>query len=163
MILGGVGVLVLIMLIVMANGGGDDDDEGGNTDNQSNQPAKQPEAPAPKVQLGSAKAGKTPDRPAPALSQELLSKITGLYREAKAVSDEGIKLTKAGEREQGVAKQNEAKVKIDAIKAMIDDQLLWQEEADMGDWAQPPEYATLTNIYAKISRTQKSIRMNGGK
>lgn len=164
MILGGVGVLVLIIILVANSGGGGGDEEGGNDDNQqTQQPAKQPEPAKVNVPAGTAKAGATPDRPAPPLTQDLLGKVTELYQQARALSDEGIKLTKSGEREQGVAKQMAAKVKIDQLKAMIDDQLTWQEEAEMGDWQQPAAYGSLTRLYAKISKTQKTIRMNGGK
>ncbi len=165
MILGGLGVAVLIVIIIMANRGGDDEEV--NPDNQSTkqpgkQPAKQPE-PKTNLKMSEGVAGKTPGRPAPPLTQATLTKITELLAEAKAISNEGIKLTKSGNNPEGSAKQSEAKVKIDQLKALIEEQSLWQEEADMGDWAQPAEYITLARIYATISRTQKTIRMNGGK
>jgi len=162
MILGGLGVVVLIIILVMANKGGGEEEN--DSDSQlTNQPAKQSKPAKTNLRMSEAVGGKTPDRPAPLLTQETLTKITELLAEAKAISNEGIKLTKSGSNPEGAAKQSEAKVKIDQLKAMIEEQSLWQEEADMGDWAQPAEYITLARIYATISRTQKTIRMNGGK
>lgn len=162
MILGGLGVVVLIIILVMANKGGSED-QNNSSNEPAKQPAKQPEAPKTNLTMANAKGGKTPDRPAPPLTQATLTKVTELLAEAKALSNEGIKLTKSGSNPEGAAKQSAAKVKIDQLKAMIEEQSLWQEEADMGDWAQPAEYITLAKIYATISRTQKTIRMNGGK
>ena len=53
--------------------------------------------------------------------------------------------------------------KIDAIKALIEGPSTWYEEADFGGWAIPAEYATMNKIYGKVSRLEKTIRMNGGK
>ena len=89
--------------------------------------------------------------------------MSALYSEAKALSDEGIKLQKSGEKMAGSAKQSAAKVKVDAIKDLIEVQSLWYEEADMDGWAIPGEYRAMNKIYAKLSRLEKTIRMNGGK
>ena len=162
MVFGGLGVVVLIIIIAMANRGGGEVDA--DTDNESTkQPEKQSETRKPRVQLSDAQRGKTPDRPAPPLTQETLSAVSKLLAEAKALSDEGIKMRLGGDNRGCRAKQSQAKVKIDQLKSMIETQSLWQEEADMGDWAQPAEYVTLANIYIKIGRTQKTIRMQGGK
>lgn len=165
MILGGAALVLVLILVLVNSGGGGSDDDNNNNDSGGNTPAQQPaqRTPSPSVTVGSDTSGKTPDRAAPPLSQDMLSKMTSMYAEAKALSDEGIKLQKSGEKIAGSAKQSAAKVKVDAIKDMIEEQSLWYEEADMGGWAIPGEYTAMNKIYAKISRLEKTIRMNGGK
>lgn len=158
MIIGGVGVLVLIVILVMVNSGGDDkNDTGGNA------PAKQPEKPRGSVPLPGASAGNTPDRPAPPLTQDTLDKMAKLLAEAKAISNSGFALLKDGKNMEARTKQSEAKVKIDQIKALIEEPSLWYEEADMGEWSIPAEYVAMNRLYSKMSTLQKTIRMQGGK
>ena len=164
MLIGGVGIAVLIIILVMVSQNGGDDEGNKPADKQqAKTPAKQPEKPKAAVQLGAAQAGKTPDKPAPALTVAMLQQMRDGYQEAKKLGDEGIRLTKEGKKQEARTVLSEAKVKIDAIKAMIDKQLTWQEEADFGDWAQPAEYTTMSAIYGKIARLEKTVRMNGGK
>lgn len=162
MILGGVGVVVVIIVLVMMNSGkGGDDDS--SSKKQPAAPAKQPVTPKTQLKVSGAQAGKAPEKPAPALTAETLAKMRDQYAAAKVLGDEGIRLRKEGKNKECGAKMSEAKRKIDAIKAMVEPQLRWQEEADFGDWAQPGEYVTMANIYAKLARLEKTVRMNGGK
>lgn len=164
MIIGGVGLLVLIIILVMVNSGGGGDetnDAGGNTPPQ--QPATQLEQPRSNVPMSSGSAGKTPDRAAPLLTQATLGKMQNLLIEATAISDAGMKMLGKGENMASRRKQSEAKVKVDQIKDLIEEQSGWFEEADMGGWSIPSEYVTMNNIYAKLSKLEKRIRMQGGK
>lgn len=161
----GAGLVVVIFIGVMVamKSGGDDKGEKPADKPQVKTPAKQPSKPMSPMKLGAAQAGKTPDKPAPAMTVEMLQEMRDGYQAAKKLSDEGIRLRKESKNMEARAKMAEAKVKIDAIKAMIDKQLTWQEEADFGDWAQPAEYTTMSAIYGKIARLDKTVRMNGGK
>lgn len=164
MIIGGVGLLVLIIILVMVNsGGGDDDtnDTGGNA--PAKQPASQPEKLRSNVPVSGGAAGKSPDRPAPALTQDTLNKMADLLAEAKSISNSGFALLKEGKNMAARTRQSEAKVKIDQIKALIEEPSLWYEEADMGDWSIPAEYVAMNKLYSKMSTLQKTIRMQGGK
>jgi len=163
MIAAGVGVLVLVIFIMSSGGGGGGEPDQGSEDQSTSQPTTQSQPAPANVRLANAQSGKAPGRPAPPLTQETLSKVRSLLAEAKALSDDGIRLRKTGDNMGCRKKQSEAKVKIDQLKAMIETQSLWQEEAEMGDWAQPAEYVTLGRIYAKIGMTEKTIRMQGGK
>lgn len=166
MILGGAGLLVVILALVMFNKGGGDETPSNGGSSGGAKPAAQSSQPAPvavNVEMSAAKSGKTPERAAPPLTQETLTKMETLYAEAKAISDAGIKLQNSGQKMAGSAKQAEAKVKIDAIKALIEGPSGWYEEADFGGWAVPAEYATMNKIYGKVSTLEKTIRMNGGK
>jgi hypothetical protein len=163
MILGGLGVVALVIFLLTSGGGGGGGGEDESNDQSNRQPPQQSQPPTPSANMSSAQGGKAPGRPAPPLSQETLSKVRQLLAEAKTMSDDGIRLRKSGDNKGCRAKQSAAKVKIDQIKSMIETQSLWQEEAEMGDWAQPAEYVTLARIYVKIGTTEKTIRMQGGK
>tara|TARA_R110002096_G_scaffold358_15_gene2157 strand:- start:366 stop:860 length:495 start_codon:yes stop_codon:yes gene_type:complete len=164
MIIGGAGLLVLILILVMANSGGsgDENNESGGT-TPAKQPANQPAKPRGDVPVAGSSAGKTPDRPAPPLSQATLGKMRDLLAEATAISDAGMKLLGQGENMESRRKQSEAKVKVDEIKDLIEKPSRWYEEADMGGWAIPGEYVTMNRLYAKLSKLEKRIRMQGGK
>lgn len=164
LIMGGAGLLVLIVILAVVNSGGSASDQ--EDDTAGNASASQPaQAQVPKSIIGSSssKSGMTPDRPAPSLSQETLVKMEALYRKAKAVSDEGIRLGIAGDNMKKRAKQSEAKVFIDAAKSLVESHSLWFEEADMSGWEVPGIYVTMNKIYGKLSTLQKTVRMNGGK
>ena len=164
MIIGGVGLLVLILILVIANrgGGGDEDNDGGG-DTPAKQPASQPQQQRSDVPVAGGAAGKTPDRPAPALSQATLGKMRDLLAEATEISNAGMKLRLAGENMPARKKQSEAKEKIDEIKNLIAGPSGWYEEADMGGWSIPGEYVTMNRLYAKLSKLEKQIRMQGGR
>ncbi len=163
LIMGGAGLLVLIVILAVVNSGGSASDQEG--DAAGNSSAKQPaQADAPKSIIGtsSSKSGMTPDRPAPSLSQDTLAKMQDLYRQAKAISDEGMRLGIAGDNKKKRAKQSEAKVLIDKAKSLVESHSSWFEEADMEGWAVPGVYVTMNKIYGKLSTLQKTVRMNGG-
>lgn len=166
LILGGVGALVLIVVLVMLNSKSGDEGDGDDPQNQQQQAAPQPKAPAStpmQLKHGSAKAGKKPDRPAPTLTNEMLQEANGMIEEAKALNNEGVKLRNAGDNRAARAKQSEAKRKLDEVIAFLDAPATWQEEADLEGWAMPAEYVTLGNLYVRIAKYQKRIRMSGGK
>jgi hypothetical protein len=164
MIIGGAGLLVLIIILVMvkSRGGGDDaDDTGANA--PANQPATQPEKPRSNVAVSGGLPGKSPDRPAPTLTQDTLNKMSDLLAEAKSISNSGFALLKEGKNFEARTRQSEAKVKIDEIKALIEEPTLWYEEADMDDWSIPAEYVAMNKLYGKLSTLLKTIRMQGGR
>ncbi len=164
MIIGGAGLLVLILILVMFNsrgGGGDADDTGANA--PAKQPANQPEKPRSNVAVSGGLPGKSPDRPAPTLTQDTLNKMSDLLAEAKSISNSGFALLKEGKNIEARTRQSEAKVKIDEIKALIEEPTLWYEEADMGDWSIPAEYVAMNKLYGKLSTLLKTIRMQGGR
>lgn len=124
---------------------------------------KAPHVPAPSsVPLGAAKKGKTPDRPAPPLTSEMLGKATALLDEAKTLSNDGVKARTAGDNEGARQKQSAAGDKIEAAKASLKEQSRWQEDADLGDWAQPAEYVALANLWTQLTTLEKKVRMSGG-
>ncbi|MCK5944059.1 MAG: hypothetical protein KAI24_18890 [Planctomycetes bacterium] len=164
LILGGVGaaVLVIVLVIVSSKKGGDDGDGDQQDQQQQAQPETKPHVPKTTLKMGSAQAGKTPDRPAPRLTVEMLQQARDLIQEAKVLNNEGVKLRNAGKNMEARAKQSEAKRKTDEVKALLDIPATWQEEADMEGWAMPAEYVTLGNLYGEIAKLEKRIRMSGG-
>jgi len=166
MILGGAGALLLVLLLVVMNSGsGDDGEEGGANQPETRQPAR-PAASQPQatdLKMASASAGKTPDRPAPTLTREMLQKANAMIDAAKALNNEGTRLRNAGDNRGARAKQSEAKRKLDEAIEYLAAPSAWQEEADLEGWAMPAEYVTLGNLYVRIAKYQKRIRMGGGK
>lgn len=166
MILGGVGVLVVVVVLVMMNSGSggkpDPAPETAQPKPAAAAPAGQPAAPAP-VELASAKTGKTPSRPAPTLTQDMLGKVRSLTATAGALFNEGVKLRNGGDNAGARDKQAQAKDTLDQVQSLLKDQLLWQEEAQMEGWAQPAEYITLEREYGATMTLTKKVRMQGGK
>jgi len=122
----------------------------------------QPHVPRTELQMGSAKRGKAPDRPAPTLTQEMLQEAAARIQEAKELNNEGVTLRNKGDNRGARDKQSQAKDKIDAAVAVLDAPAAWQEEADLEGWAMPAEYVTLSNLFGQIAKLQKRIRMSGG-
>jgi len=162
MILGGVGLLVVVVVLVMMNSGGGDQ----NTAETAPKPAATQPASTPKttvaVPTGSARAGKTPTRPAPALTAQMLQQSAELLAEAKALCNDGITARTAGDNQGARDKQSQAKDKIDAAKQLMTVPLGWQEEADLEGWAMPAEYGALEKLYGQLSSLEKRVRMSGG-
>lgn len=165
MLLGGIGLLVVVVLIIISSQGGGE--SGGGKDG----PAKaatpdigKTQTPAkPPVQLGAATSGKTPGRAAPALTTEMLGKVTDLKQQMEAHYNDGSKARTAGDNAAAREHQAKAKDMLDQIDKLIEPQLLWQEEAEMGGWAQPAEYVALAKLYGSVSKLAKMVRMGGGK
>ncbi|MEZ6036913.1 MAG: hypothetical protein R3F29_05500 [Planctomycetota bacterium] len=160
MILGGVGVVVVIILLVVMN-------QGGGSEKKSDKdatPAK-PAAAAPAmptVQVSGAAAGKTPSKPAPALTADMLGQVQKLLDEATALQNQGATLRTNGDNQGARDVQSQAAAKLETLRNLIDNQLTWQEEAEMEGWAQPGEYVTLGKMWTKIAKLEKAVRMGGG-
>lgn len=166
MIVGGVGALLVVLVLVILNSrAGDDGDQGNVQQAAPRQPAK-PVAAAPQptdLKMANASAGKTPDRPAPTLTRDMLQKANVMVDAAKALNNEGTRLRNSGDNRGARAKQSEAKRKLDEAIKFLEAPSAWQEEADLEGWAMPAEYVTLGNLYVRIAKYQKRIRMGGGK
>jgi hypothetical protein len=161
MVLGGVGLVVVVAAFFYVSGGGD----GGTKATPAAPPAAAAPAgkpaPAP-VPMEAAKAGKTPARAAPALTQATLDQIKALTEKAKGLYNEGVTARNGGDNTAARSKQSAAKDCLDEQKKLVETQLLWQEEAQMENWAQPAEYIALEKLYAEASKLEKSIKMAGG-
>lgn len=167
MVFGGVGVLVVVVVLVMMNSGGGKS----NAAAPSSPPASaagtgggsSAAATPSALTLASAKAGKAPARPAPTLTREMIETVRARTAEASALYNEGVKARTAGDNAAARDKQAAAKAALDQINTQLADQLLWQEEAQLENWAQPAEYVTLEREYGKAMSLTKKIRMGGGK
>jgi hypothetical protein len=126
----------------------------------SQKPATAPAAP---VQLAAAKTGKAPARPAPPLTQQMLDEVRALTKAASVLYNEGVTARTAGDNTTARDKQASAKDTLERLDVMLKAQLLWQEEAQMEEWAQPAEYVTLEREYGAAMNLTKKIRMGGGK
>lgn len=161
MVIGGVGLAVVVVLLVVMNSGGGTNPTPANTPNPAPKAAAPAPAPNP-VQLAAAKAGKTPSKPAPALTGEMLQQARALIDAATDSCNQGIKARSAGDNHKARELQSVAKAKLDELKKVLAKPLLWQEEAQFEDWAQPAEYMTLEKLFGEYAKLEKKVRMNGG-
>ena len=139
------------------------------TTQQPSTPASTPAAtPAPTpasspLQLQSAKQGKTPKEPAPALTQATLQELSSLLDKVTTLRNESV-TARAGssDNQPARAKMSEAYDLLQQWQQKVDAPLRWQESAQMDDWAQPAEYVTLEKLYAKFQRLNNEVRRGGG-
>lgn len=161
LVIGGAGVAVVGLLVVLLS-------DGGNQKPSAEAPPGKPAAAVAPAQAAApaarepARSGKTPGKPAPALTDAMLQQARGLLAEAKALCNEGVAARTAGDNQEARSKQALAKDKLDQIKAMLAAPAIWQEEAQLGDWAQPAEYVALEKLYNEVSKLEKQVRMSGG-
>ena len=117
----------------------------------------------PSVALGKARSGKPPAKPAPELTVETLQKLQAMLDEAKELINDGKRArTGRGDNAAARTKMGEASELLRKWEQMIAAPLLWQEDAEMEDWAQPAAYVTLSKMYDKFAKYQKEARMGGG-
>ena len=45
---------------------------------------------------------------------------------------------------------------------LVESNLLWQEEAQLGDWAQPAEYTQLEKLFGAYQTLNNKVRKQGG-
>jgi len=166
MIIGGIAVVVVIVLVLVMRSGGGGAAAATNGDKAAAKESPKAETPAPPsgapVELAGAKAGKPAGRPAPPLPAETLQQLNDLFAKAKALYAEGVKARTAGDNTGARQKQSEATKLLEQWRALIEKQLNWQEEAQMGDWAMPAEYMTLEKLYLPYQDLLKRVRMGGG-
>jgi hypothetical protein len=164
-LLGGAVVLVVVGVLVLNHGGAAAAGTGagvapapvaGNAA-PSSQPASD------KIALAAAKAGKTPARPAPALPASTLQELSDLLGRIKALRNESVDArTSRADVQTARDKMGEAKQLCEQWLGKIQPQLSWQEEAQMDNWAQPAEYATLERLYQTYQRLENEVRRGGG-
>jgi hypothetical protein len=159
MVLGAIAVVVVVVLIVMMKGGSKDS---GTNDTQSPTPTPAAAKSAPAAPGSSAKAGKTPAKPAPALTTETLQQCREQQAKAQALYNEGSKARTAGDNTTARDKMAQAKVIIDQINQTLAAPMLWQEEAQMEDWTQSGEYIDLEKFVTALASLEKMVRMGGG-
>jgi len=162
---GAAAIAVVIVLVIMMRSGDDESttDKGRDTTTETPDTTTPRSVTPANASSGSAKAGKTPATPAPALTHETLGKLDELFAQAKKHYNVGVTKRRAGDNRGARAAQAEAKILLEQWEELIRPQLLWQEEADMEDWAQPAEYGLLTRKYAPFSSLQNMVRKGGGK
>lgn len=161
---GAAAIAIVIILVVMMRNPGKDENE--NSDVQKpavTQPDGNKTSPDSSPPKGRPRTGGTPDRAAPALTNETFTRLDEILADAKKHYNEGVTRRNAGDNTGAREAQAKAKTLLDQWENLIRGALDWQEEADMDDWAQPAEYEILTRKYTSFSSLQKMVRMGGGK
>lgn len=161
MLLGGVGLLVVIGLVVVLGGGKKDGDNAAAAATKPPVAAPAAATPTP-TPASAAKAGKTPTKPAPALSAAVLADARTLLADAKALSNEGVQARNAGNNELARQKQSAASDTVEAIKATTAANWAWLEEAELEGWSMSGEYADLGKLYTDLLNLENRIRKGGG-
>jgi hypothetical protein len=164
MLFAGIGVAVLIAVFVMMSDGGSkaaaDDTRKPSQANPVSAPAAVPSAPPV---TSTARAGKTPAEPPPVLSAATLGQARELEAKMKSYYNEGVNARTSGDNAMARDKQALAKQTYDEIEKLLQPALLWQEKADLNDWAQPAEFVELARFYNGVAALNKRVRMGGGK
>ena len=170
MVIAVVGGVITVMLLAWLAMGGDGEGDNGGQPQQPAAPSNQAPTPPPTptdntardlLAGGTAKEGKPPTRPAPAITEAMVNEWSRLYQESKNHYNNYQREHAAGNREAKLREAALAKDKLDAAKAALDEPMLWWDEAILEDWAMPAEYAALEPIHKKWSTLNKKIRMTG--
>jgi hypothetical protein len=115
------------------------------------------------VSLGGAKAGKTPEQPAPPLTLATLQELQDLLTRIKTLRNEAVTArTGSSDVQKARASMGEAKQLLEQWEAKVAAPLGWQEQAQLENWAQPAEYVTLESLYATYARLDNEVRKGGG-
>ncbi|GAB4136217.1 MAG: hypothetical protein Fur0037_00640 [Planctomycetota bacterium] len=118
-------------------------------------------SPAPSRDASGA-PGAEPRKPAPPLTDRDLAGLRKLLLEAKRLHNEGVLARSSGDNAGARAREGEARAILESWREGIADQLLWQEEAQMEGWRQPPSYSALERIFEEYQTLTKKVRMGGG-
>jgi hypothetical protein len=164
LLIGAAVVVVVVLVLVFQSGGSGKANAGESQQSNSAAPVASPAVPkAEPVQLGSAKAGKVPTTPAPPLTQQTLQELSDLLQQVKTLRNEAVTArTGSSDTQLARAKMGAAKTLLDQWKQKVEAPLLWQESAQMEDWAQPAEYTALERLYATFQRYDNEVRKGGG-
>lgn len=159
MILAGA-IIVLVAAYVGFNSGGGGDPTPPAEQPKAAQPAAKQEAPKPKpvVEAGSAKAGKPPKRPAPAIDERVYEKTDAWYDQARKLFEDGQKLRDKGDSNAFQKKMHEAWDIMEQIPPALDSYTTWEEEANMGNWAVPAEYDALRKRLARYDELRMKLK-----
>ncbi len=158
-----VGAIAVVVLLLVMSGGGSNKPaaSGSSTSTPAAAPAASPTA-VVSVPAGSAKAGKTPDRPAPALTQDTLGKLAQLQAQATELFNESVNLRNGGDNMKAREAAGRAKDVLDQWNQLVEPNLLWQEEAQLGEWSQPAEYIQLEKLFGAYQTLNNKVRKQGG-
>lgn len=161
----GVGAAVVVGLAIVLTRNGDKPADQGTPTPAVAKPAEtsKPAPAASNLQMSTAKAGKTPTTPPPALTPATLQELDVLLGQIKALRNEAVTARQGSGDNQGArAKMSEAYKLCVQWQQKVDAPLRWQENAQMEDWAQPAEYVTLEKLFAGFQKLNNEVRKGGG-
>ncbi len=151
------GVGLLVILYFAFGGSGDKKQPEEPPTKSEQQPAK--EAAPKKLTGGKARAGKTPDEPAPKIDPAKMAKAEELFKGAKADWNEAQKAR--GDRPVFKGHLDAAWEKFEEQRALLEEYSDWYEKADFGGWAIPAEYEALTkrqHIWGKVRQSVHKVK-----
>jgi hypothetical protein len=162
-LIGGIGVAVLVLVFVLAGGGTSQPAQAAGA------PARTKAAPAPAAaEAPPAPAapgkGRTPDKPAPPLSDETLAQLGRTCELARTLYNQSVTARAEGDVAAARSAAGEAAKVLEQWKALVRPNLAWQEDAQMGSWSQPAEYLRLERLYQQQAELTNKVRraMGGG-
>ncbi len=101
--------------------------------------------------------GKTPDRPAPEISEADLQQAEQFYAEAKKLDIQARKAQKAGDNSAFNRLINDSWDKLEEVGPVLKPYNDWFELADLEDWAIPGSYLRYEKRIAKIEKLRGRI------
>lgn len=163
------GALVLGAVLFFAASGGSSTSSGTTppTPTPTQNPTPTPASPSPSVDLSGsqAKAGKTPDRPAPKIQQADMDRAEELFRKGQEKWNDAQRARQAGDTTTYAAALAEAFDHLQGQRKALEAYTDWLDEADFEDWALPGEYVALRKrlgvydpMYQKVKKLKQTSR-----
>ncbi len=170
----GIGVVAVIAVIAvfMLGGGGNSGGEGGgggaaaagtpsNGATGGSSSASTPD-PVPSsdatLPAAEAKPGKTPTKPAPAITQAALDEANLHYRNAVDLWNKGSKARDAGDSTVYTDSLKEAFDEMEALRDALRSQTDWLDEADLEGWAIPADYEGLRRLLGPWDKHYQKVK-----
>jgi hypothetical protein len=160
LIVAGAIIVLVAAYIAFTSGGGGGESTAAANQTKPPAPVVKQEAPKPKstAELGTAKAGKTPKRPAPAIDTKVYEKTDGWYDQSRKLFEDGQKLRDKGDSAAFQKKMHEAWDLMELIGPALETYTTWEEEANMADWAVPAEYDALRKRLARYDELRMKLK-----
>lgn len=165
--LGGAVVLGVILYFATSGGGGSGTNAPKPAESQRSTSTPTPSQSAPSVDLSGsqAKAGKTPDRPAPKIAQADMDRAEELFRKGQEKWNDAQRARQAGDTTTYAAALAEAFDHLQGQRKALETYTDWLDEADFEDWALPAEYVALRKrlgvydpMYQKVKKLKQTSR-----
>ncbi len=160
----GIAIVAVIAVFSMVSGG----DDSNTTAPKTPPPKKAAEKPVEKVAApvpkSADKAGKTPDRPAPTIEDQVMAKARAHQEKARIAYNECRTAKLSGKHAEAKSAAQVSWSELEKVKALIQPYLDWDEEAEIEGWAKPGRYVTfINNFYSKdyvglLKNVRKQVR-----
>lgn len=105
-----------------------------------------------------ARSGKTPDRPAPAIPESVLTKWDELYVKAKRLHDDARRAQSSGDGAEFNKLINDSWDVFVEIESVLETYIDWYQEADLDGWRMPNDYVRLQRRMDKYDPLKARVK-----